>query len=180
MLKWQVVDKNTIDSTVENTIDSNVQSAFFYHKESKNTIETVKSTKNLGISTGIIYLLMYVYIYVSAYTNMKTNGVELSYVTTTSESYQHCEKKLTIVFLIVFLALLQALFNKQNFYKDSRSISVVAINYVIIMCWLLFFYIVPSNFDQITKQKNSNVYHFVLAFIVLVSVMYNSFTISNL
>ncbi len=171
MLKWKSIDKNKSKS---------LQRAFFNHIESGKIIETSNYTKNLGILIGIVYFSMYIYIYVTSYIYMKKNKLPMNWITTTSESYQYCGKKLTIVFLITFLALLQLLFNRQNFYnKDKKSISVVIVNYIIITCWLLFFYVVPSQNNN-GSIRNGHVFHFILAIIVLLSVIYNSTSILEL
>jgi len=166
-LKWPIVSRPKI------------QNAFFRHVDEDNLkispIETSNETIAIGCSTAVVYLLLYLYIYYTAYIVMRDEKISRNLITTASESFQYCEKIGTTVLIILFLGLLQGLFSKQNFYKnDNRRISIIAVNYVIVMCWILFFFIWPD------KNKEYNKPHFILAFIVLILVIYNAVVITDI
>ena len=77
----------------------------------------------------------------------------------------------TVIFyfmmFIVFLALLQGLFASQNIYNsDPKRALVIAFNYVIVLCFLLFNFIFPSWKDSGDKERTLWLHSF-LAFCVL-------------
>jgi hypothetical protein len=166
------------------------QQTLFMNKKTKQEVSTNDQTLGIGIATIIFYFLMIFYIYISGAINQ--NGIKTfsdfldkikdfrpSKLNTLSSSFEFSEKIGTTICLIVFLALLQGIFSFQNIYSnDFKRAPIIAFNYVIILCWLLFMFIFPSKIVNSTIKTSS--IHFFLAFCVLTAIIINCFLVSNL
>jgi hypothetical protein len=172
---------------------SNVQQALL-NKQTQQEVETSPQTLGIGITTVIFYFLTFIYIYgsgainnnnITSFESFKNKVITsikdltIFNLNTLSSSFEKSERIGTTMCLIVFLALLQSLFSYQNIYSnDMKRAPIVAFNYVIILCWLLFLYIFPSNKDS--KGTKTSIGHLLLAICVLISVIINCFLVANL
>ncbi len=172
--KWPIVSNTTAQQAILN-------------KQTNQEVSTSTQTLGIGITTVIFYFITIFYIYSSGAINKQKiplNNVmnetisafknrSIFYLNTFSGSCQNTEKIGTTVLLVIFLALLQGLFSSQNISgSDMKRATIVAFNYVIVLCWLLFLYIFPD--------KNTSTQHLILAIFVLVSLIINCFLIANL
>lgn len=104
------------------------------------------------------------------------NSNSIFNLNTLSSSFKGSERIGTTVCLVIFLALLQGVFAYQNIYgTDLKKSTIVAFNYFVVLCWLLFLYIFPSR-----KKGGTSMTHLFLAICVLVCIIINCFLISNL
>jgi hypothetical protein len=145
-------------------LKDNIQLAFIDRKNNQE-VAPKEYSEIIGISTAISYILLFLYIYGTAY---KKGGISLKNFTMSS-AFQHCEKNISIVIMIMTLCLLQFLYYSQNMYSEgdySRN-SVIFFSYVIIAAWLLLFYIWP----------NKHVMHSIVTFFILFSTVYLSYSV---
>lgn len=184
--KWPIVKNKT-------HVQNNLNQAALINQKTGNIVENSKQTTAVGTTTVIFYLLMLLYIYITGALsdtgNIKSDflGILLNSIkngkflklNTLSISLQHSERIGTTILLVCFLATLQTLFASQNMYigDDKRSL-IVAFNYIIVLCWLLFLYIFPSK--TIGKKETTSTAHAFLVFCIMLSIIINSFLIIDL
>lgn len=160
---------------------SNAQHSIFTNKQNNEQVSSSSQTLNIGIATIIFYILTFAYIYITAINNQKKSP-DLKFkpmfgLNTLSTSFEYSEKVGTTILLMIFLALIQGLFSSQNIYSDDlKRAPIIAFNYVIVLCWLLFMFVFPHKSGD--KEKVS-LTHFFLAFCVLGSLIINCFLIVN-
>lgn len=190
--KWPSVSSESRD------IKERVQQAIsIVNKKTNQMVSTTPETIGIGSACIVFYFLTLLYIYGSAVIIkskiLKKNksifaffkefkmlkGKEKPTLNTLSTSFEYSERIGTTVCLIIFLALLQGLFSSQNIYStDPRRASIIAFNYIIVMCWLLFLYIFPS--VKVEKVAHISHIHFLLACCVLGSLIINCFLVIDL
>ena len=154
------------------------------NKITNTEVSTSDQTVAIGSATIIFYFLTLAYIYGSALYKNSNGKLELY---TMSKSFEYSEKIGTTIGVVVFMALLQTLFSYQNIYSnDPKRSTIIAFNYLIILCWLLFMFIFPSTKVSVMND-GKNVFkevaspqHSFLAFCVLASLIINCFLIVNL
>ncbi len=180
-----------------------VQQQILVNKKSGQEVNTSDQTIAIGSATIVFYFLTLTYIYGSALFNqfVAAKHIDISgsvynvfktftgqfknepstffRLNTLSASFEHSEKIGTTLFVVIFMALLQALFSYQNIYStDPKRSPIIAFNYIIILCWLLFMFIFPSR--TVGKLQLTSWPHTFLAFCVLLSLIINCFLIANL
>ncbi len=128
----------------------------FSYKENR-VIENSQDSTIIGYVSCVFYILLIAYIYISGMNRLQLN--------TFSTSFQNCEKIGSTIFLFIFLGLLQGLFAAQGFYKkDIINIIILVLNYIIILCWVLFMFVFPY-----TKDGNiSKTHSLIAAFVILI------------
>lgn len=150
-------------------------------KTTGKDILPTQETINIGITTIFFYFFMLFYIYITALGKPSElfNKLGSFYnINTLSTSLEKSEKNGTIIFIMLFLALLQGLFSSQGIYSnDPKRAPIIAFNYVIFLCWLLFLFIFP--YKKIGNTQKTSIPHIFLAICVLLSLIINSFLISN-
>jgi hypothetical protein len=150
--KWEVVSGQS---------GRNPSQALYTNKKNEQ-VETSEQSVSIGIATSVVYALMLAYIYGTALRkSIRFNTFSLS--------FEKCEKVGTTVLLIIFLALLQGLFASQGMYTktDMKKTLIIAFNYVIIMCWLLFMFVFPMYGGKVS------LFHSFIAFFVIFCVIIN-------
>ncbi len=182
--KWPIVENQDEDPNF-----TLVNQYSLVNKETNKVVKNSKQTLDVGISTVVMCSLAFSVIYGTGWYNQrelaKINS-QNSILNTLSNSIQYANKNLTIIFLIIFLGLLQGLFSCQNIYSDDPQKAVInVLNYIIIICWLLFMFIWPASPNStstpgnISEMKISKL-HIALAIIVLASIIANCFLIRSL
>jgi hypothetical protein len=157
---------------MENNKSRSAQSALFTTRKDEE-IESSEQSLSIGISTSVIYILTLSYIYITA--------VRKKYdFNTFSISFENCEKIGTTIFLIVFLALLQGLFASQGIYTktDTKKAIIIAFNYIIILCWILFMFVFPKYGDRISMLHSFIAFFVIFCFVAncwLTYALYNEY-----
>jgi hypothetical protein len=132
-----------------------MQQAFFINKKNEQIIETQDKSLILGSVTFVLYMLIFIYIYGSAIYKKKFLKTNL----TMSEAFMHCEKRISIVLMIMTLCSFQYFYYQQNLYSDDyRRTIIVVFTFVTLMLWLLLFFIWP---------KELYLHSFVALFIII-------------
>jgi hypothetical protein len=154
------------------------QQALFVSKTNNNQVST--SANPVGIATVVCYFITLLYIYGSSWAKMHKDifpnvfkrfikeGEQITepiYIHTLSDSFQHCEKRVTTILVLLLLALLTGLYTSQNLSDTNSPMrnAVIAMNYLIFLTWFLFFFIWPA-------EKA----HMPIAFITLMAVILNA------
>lgn len=158
--KWPILNKQ------QNSL-SPVQNISLITKDTNKVISTNDKVLAVGIPTLFFYYIMMGYIYI-------TGMGEKWKLNTLSDSIQNCEKKGSTTLIIIFMALFLSLFAYQNLYgTDSKKAIIIAFNYIFTGCLILFMFFPPKENGKKLK------FHGVLAFLVLLSYITNSFLIVN-
>jgi hypothetical protein len=154
--KWEVADNRQNKQNKQGT-----NQALYVNKKNEQ-VESSEQSISIGIATSVVYTLMLAYIYGTAF----RKSIQFN---TFSLSFEKCEKVGTTVLLIVFLALLQGLFASQGMYTkaDMKKSLIIAFNYVIITCWLLFMFVFPMHDGKVSLL------HSFIAFFVIFCVIIN-------
>jgi hypothetical protein len=130
-------------------------------------------SKGLGISTAVILFISILYMYgTSKYQNkIRFNIKNGSPTYTFSEAVENTEKIGATVIIITFLALLQSLFTAQNFNtKDFKRLSLVVVNYLVVLGLLLLFFVVP-------KKRLG---HGLVSLILIINIVYTAGLVDSL
>jgi len=177
------------------------QQALLINKKTHQEASPTQQTLAVGTVCAIVYFFTLLYIYGSALVNefMHKKNINNTSIfsefkkapllffkgkydtafplNTLSSSFEDSERIGTTICVIIFLATLQGFFSCQNIYStDPKRAIIIAFNYLIVLCWLLFLYIFP--YKKGTK-KPSNAHSF-LAFCILSALIINCFLIINL
>jgi hypothetical protein len=165
------------------------QQILLVDKRSQQELSTSDKTLGIGISAVIFYFFTLLYVYVTAVMGQaraNKSTADITYyglfknlgfnsilnLNTLSTSFQYSEKIGTSICILVCLALLQGIFAFQNIYAtDVNGGTIIAFNYIIIMCWLLFLFVFPRN------EKGLSHSHLAVAFCMLASLIINCFLV---
>lgn len=137
---------------------------------SKTDVVIKEHVSEIGIIMCIVYFLTIFYLYLSSIPYLKFPDTM-----TLSHSLKYSEKIGSIIFLVLFVCLLISLFTIDKGFITPNSSelkkSLVFMSFAMLICFLLMFIITPS------KRNNSQMkYHALLAFIILVYIIYSSFS----
>jgi hypothetical protein len=167
--------KLSLKYPVANANPYNAEEQIFNSTKSTQQVENTKTATILGSLTFLAYLS----VFVSVYGSSRWNG-DISFIPqiinksvkgfTMSEAFEHCHKESSTIFIILFLALLQALYTEQNFsYEDPKRIAVIAMNYLVLIGWLSLYFVLRD-------QKS----HYFVAILVLICTLVNTLMVTEL
>lgn len=146
--------------------NGNQQQAFIV-KKNKEVVEPFEITKIVGISTAIIFFLLFLYIYISA--NYKGYLTRKNF--TMSVAFKYCEKRISIILIILSLCMFQFYFDKQNLYSnDFRRNSIPITSYIITTALLLLFFVWPEEYNL----------HAIVALFILLAIAYITLSIQSI
>jgi len=165
------------------------------NKATGQEIDNSEKATIVGSVTVVVYFLTISYIYISALfmqNNLTGSNLTISNLisaiksnkfftfNTLSTSIEFSGKVGTTIFLIVFFALIQSLYFYQNIYTtDDKRATIIAFNYIMILCWLLLMFIFSSKTVPGGKKISSKL-HFSLAFCIIFGICLNAFLLDDI
>ncbi len=134
-------------------------------KNNSDLEQPTNESQIIAIMSSVALVLSVLYMYYTSRSKLQFTLKNGSNSYTFSEAAEHSEKIGSIIFIILFLALLQCLFTIQNFnrYNFERA-SLVAVNYIVVLGLVLLFYI----------RSNKYLGHGFVAVILTITIVYTS------
>ncbi len=141
-------------------------------RQNDNSIEKPTDKSQIfGICAGVFLIVSILYMYYTSRKKLRLKITNNSSSYTFSEAIENAEKIGSVILIVIFLAFLQGLFTIQNFNGvDFERVSLICVNYVVILGILLLFYVGP----------NKHMGHGLIALILTLTVVYSSSMINVL
>ena len=191
--KWPIIQNQNNQINQQILVNNQINQQILVNKKSGQEVLVSNQSIEIGTATIVFYFLNFFYIYGSAlfnefiskkkvssfFTEFKKNPGGFFKLNTLSTSFEESNKVGTTIVIIIFMALLQGLFSSQNIYStDPKCSSIIAFNYLIVLCWLLLMFIFP--YKSVGNIKQTSWSHAFVAFCILLSLIINCFLIVNL